>query len=121
MGLLDEEEQYRVNAFDWHKCFAEVFKTSGGFDAVIGNPPYIRIQTLKEWAPMKVEFYKKAYASASKGNYDIYVVFVEKGLSLLNEKGGWASSCRKVLQRQVRSTFKNVNCKRQIFSRCSAF
>lgn len=59
----------------------------GGFDAVIGNPPYIRIQALKEWAPQEVEFYKKRYQSASKGNYDIYVVFVEKGLSLLNEKG----------------------------------
>jgi hypothetical protein len=54
---------------------------------VIGNPPYIRIQALKEWAPLEVEFYKKRYASAAKGNYDIYVVFVEKGLSLLNRKG----------------------------------
>ena len=59
----------------------------GGFDAVIGNPPYIRIQALKEWAPKEVEFYKRAYVSASKGNYDIYVVFVEKGLQLLNPNG----------------------------------
>ena len=54
---------------------------------VIGNPPYIRIQALKEWAPLEVEFYKKRYVSASKGNYDIYVVFVEKGLNLLNSRG----------------------------------
>lgn len=54
---------------------------------MIGNPPYIRIQALKEWAPLEVEFYKKRYASAGKGNYDIYVVFVEKGLSLLDGKG----------------------------------
>ena len=54
---------------------------------MIGNPPYIRIQALKEWAPQEVEFYKKTYRSASKGNYDIYVVFVEKGLSLLNQDG----------------------------------
>ena len=59
----------------------------GGFDAVIGNPPYIRIQTMKEWAPSEVELYKKHYTSASKGNYDIYVVFVERGLSLLNKSG----------------------------------
>jgi very-short-patch-repair endonuclease len=59
----------------------------GGFDVVIGNPPYIRIQALKEWAPQEVEFYKQRYQAASKGNYDIYVVFVEKGLSLLNSKG----------------------------------
>ena len=60
---------------------------AGGFDAVIGNPPYIRIQALQEWAPLEVEHYKRAYRAASKGNYDIYVVFVEKGLRLLNEHG----------------------------------
>jgi predicted type IV restriction endonuclease len=61
--------------------------STGGFDTVIGNPPYIRIQALKEWAPREVEFYKERYAAAGKGNYDIYVVFVEKGLSLLNKNG----------------------------------
>jgi hypothetical protein len=42
---------------------------------------------MKEWAPVEVEHYKTAYKSASKGNYDIYVVFVERGLSLLNGRG----------------------------------
>ena len=87
LALFDEEEQYRINAFDWEGEFSHVFMHSGGFDAVIGNPPYIRIQALKEWAPKEVEFYKKKYKSASKGNYDIYVVFVEKGLSLLSSQG----------------------------------
>ena len=59
----------------------------GGFDAVIGNPPYIRIQALKEWAPLEVEYYKQRYTAASKGNYDIYVVFVEQALKLLNKSG----------------------------------
>ena len=83
---LNEEERYRINVFDWNAEFYEIMK-AGGFDAVIGNPPYIRIQALKEWAPVEVEFYKQRYDSAKKGNYDIYVVFVEKGLSLLNSKG----------------------------------
>ena len=86
LSLLNDEEVYRINAFDWKAEFPESMK-SGGFDIVIGNPPYIRIQALKEWAPIEVEVYKKRYASAGKGNYDIYVVFVEKGLSLLNPKG----------------------------------
>ncbi len=99
--LFDVDEQYRINAFDWRAAFPEVFtspptpllggegrkKGGGGFDAIIGNPPYIRIQTLKEWAPREVEFYKQRYAAASKGNYDIYVVFVEQALGLLNERG----------------------------------
>ena len=87
MTFLDEEETYRINAFDWQAEFLEIIK-NGGFDAVIGNPPYIRIQGMKEWAPLEVEHYKKAYKAAGKGNYDIYVVFVEKGLSLLNDRSG---------------------------------
>ena len=83
---MPADEVKRINPFDWAKEFEPVMAV-GGFDAVIGNPPYIRIQTMKEWAPQEVEFYKKKYSSASKGNYDIYVVFVEKGLSLLNKNG----------------------------------
>ena len=86
MNLLEPEEMYRINPFDWEKEFPEIMKR-GGFDAVIGNPPYIRIQMMKEWAPVEVELYKQNYSAASKGNYDIYVVFVERGLGLLN-KGG---------------------------------
>nr|QNO53354.1 hypothetical protein KFLEFLPM_00007 [Methanosarcinales archaeon ANME-1 ERB6] len=87
--LFDEAGMRRVNVFDWNderKGFGEIMKC-GGFDCVIGNPPYIRIQALKEWASQEVEFYKDRYTSASKGNYDIYAVFLEKGLSLLSDKG----------------------------------
>ncbi|MEN6552700.1 MAG: N-6 DNA methylase [Methanobacterium sp.] len=84
---LTGEDIKRINPFDWENEFADIFFTNGGFDAAIGNPPYIRIQAMKEWAPLEVDFYKKNYQSASKGNYDIYVVFVEKGLDLLNENG----------------------------------
>jgi hypothetical protein len=86
LSLLPEADQYRINIFDWSQGFPEIMKT-GGFDAIIGNPPYIRIQTMKEWAPAEVELYKRLYRSASSGNYDIYVVFVEKALSLLNKSG----------------------------------
>lgn len=86
LSFADDEERYRVNAFDWNTAFPQVF-IQDGFDAVVGNPPYIRIQTLQETSQIDVEFYKKRYKAASKGNYDVYVVFVEKGLSLLNKNG----------------------------------
>lgn len=84
--MPDEEEIRRVNPFDWKREFFDVMNERG-FDAVIGNPPYIRIQTMKEWAPKEVEFYKRRYKAASRGNYDIYVVFVERALELLNDHG----------------------------------
>jgi len=84
--LFENGEMYRINAFDWKNEFKEIME-KGGFDVIIGNPPYIRIQAMKEWAPIEVDFYKECYTSASKGNYDIYVVFVEKGTKLLNGNG----------------------------------
>jgi hypothetical protein len=60
----------------------------GGFDLLIGNPPYVRIQTLKKQSPELADYFKRRYHSASKGNYDLYVCFVERGLELLEEKAG---------------------------------
>jgi type I restriction-modification system DNA methylase subunit len=87
--LFGDAERDRINAFDWNSeaaGFGRIMK-EGGFDCVIGNPPYIRIQHMKEWAPFEVEHYKEGYKSASSGNYDIYVVFVEKGLGVLKKDG----------------------------------
>lgn len=86
LSLFENDELKRINAFDWKMEFPNVFE-NGGFDCVISNPPYIRIQVMKEWVPREVEYYKKRFISASKGNYDIYVVFVEKGLNLLSDRG----------------------------------
>jgi type I restriction-modification system DNA methylase subunit len=86
LTLFSDDEIRKVNAFDWKEEFAEVFK-QGGFDAVIGNPPYIRIQVMKEWALEQVEYFRHKYQAATKGNYDIYVVFIEKTLALLNNRG----------------------------------
>ena len=84
--FADPEERTRVNPFDWQVGFPGIV-VAGGFDAVIGNPPYIRIQTLQETNPEQVPYLKGHYKTAGSGNYDIYVVFVEKGLSLLNDRG----------------------------------
>ena len=69
---------YQVD-FDFKINFSEV----KGFDMVIGNPPYLRIQGINRKIS---EIYKTLYKSAS-GSYDLYVLFVEKGLELLNERG----------------------------------
>jgi hypothetical protein len=84
--IVDPEEMKRVNPFDWKQRFPDAMN-AGGFDCVIGNPPYIRIQTMKEWAPLEVEIYKELFQAGRTGNYDIYVVFVERGFQLLNPSG----------------------------------
>jgi hypothetical protein len=86
----DEDVRFRINAFDWNSLtrgFGRILNDGGGFDCIIGNPPYIRVQELNKWSPDECEFYKKRYKSAAKGNYDIYVVFIERGLELLAPDG----------------------------------
>ncbi len=88
--LVDDSERERINPFEWRSNqtgFGKIFNENGGFDAIIGNPPYIRIQTMKEWALRQVEYFSSHYKTAEAGNYDIYVVFVEKAVDLLNERG----------------------------------
>jgi hypothetical protein len=88
LDLFDDEIKFKINAFDWQAEFEEIFsRKNPGFDAVIGNPPYIRIQTMKDTQPESVEYFGKSYKSASIGNYDIYVVFVEKASLLLSSIG----------------------------------
>ena len=65
-------------------------RMDSGFDIVLGNPPYIRIQTLKQKDPKQAIFFKERYKSAEKGNYDIYVVFIERSLELLKKCGNLA-------------------------------
>ena len=86
----DEDLRFRINAFDWNsqtRGFGRLLDAHKGFDCIIGNPPYIRVQELKKWANEECEFYKAQYKSAAKGNYDIYVVFIERGLQLLAPDG----------------------------------
>src|SRR6266516_1645296 len=82
MLFLDEEERYRINVFDWDVEFSEIMK-AGGFDAVIGNPPYIRSQTLGE---MQRRYYERKFGAAT-ATYDIYVLFFARALSLVSQNG----------------------------------
>jgi adenine-specific DNA methylase len=66
----------------WEMGFPEVMK-DGGFDIIIGNPPYVRMQTLDK---SEVEFFNQSFQSAT-GSYDIYVLFVEKAIQLLKPGG----------------------------------
>ena len=84
MAGLDDEALLRVKPFDWDSAagFGQVM-AAGGFDAVIGNPPYVRQETLgtdfKGYAKGKFETYA--------GTADLYTYFIERGVKLLNAGG----------------------------------
>jgi hypothetical protein len=86
------EERERINAFDWQSAFPEVFER-GGFDAVIGNPPYVKLQNFRRVHPDMAAFLSRDlnegghYRSTQTGNFDIFLPFIEKGINLLNDDG----------------------------------
>ena len=82
--LFDEEEMRRVNVFDWEderKGFGGIMNR-GGFDVVVGNPPYVRQELLTE----QKEYFKTHY-HVYQGTADLYAYFIEKGVSLLSSEG----------------------------------
>ena len=86
MTLLDDDDRIRINVFDWQREFRDVFASSDGFDAIIGNPPYLDSETMTqftpEWRPYCVSKYK-----AASGNWDVFCVFIERALEICRPGG----------------------------------
>ena len=71
-----------INAFDWDREFPEIMQ-KGGFDAIIGNPPYLFITELDEY---QKNYFSKKYQTYSY-RYDVYGLFIEKSVKeLLNNQ-----------------------------------
>ena len=83
LSLLDEEERYRINVFDWEIEFSEIMK-GGGFDVVIGNPPYVLLQSLG--LPTVFSYLSHKFESA-RYKIDTYHVFTEQAWRIASEGG----------------------------------
>ena len=80
-SIVDDPAYAGSKAFQWEKEFKDILD-GGGFDVIIGNPPYVRQELLKDIKPYLERKYK-VYSGVS----DLYVYFFERGLSLLKEGG----------------------------------
>lgn len=81
--------QLYENAFEWRFEFPQLLDNEGnfvGFDIVIGNPPYLRIQGIRDSDSLFVEELIKKYRSAT-GSFDLYAIFAERGLQIINRNG----------------------------------
>ena len=79
LRLFPDEEKYRINMFDWdgEHGFKEIMK-KGGFDAVVGNPPYGALLTEDETNYLNSTFVMQNY------QLDTYLLFIEKSLRIIN-------------------------------------
>jgi type I restriction-modification system DNA methylase subunit len=82
-SLIDDPEVAGEKAFSWETEFKEVF-TKGGFDVVIGNPPYVRSRDL--FKEDEKNYYTKKFLTASY-QLDLYKLFIEKSCNLISKSG----------------------------------
>ncbi|MBN1455991.1 MAG: N-6 DNA methylase [Methanomicrobia archaeon] len=83
--LFNEDEMRRINVFDWDddkNGFGKIMKR-GGFDCVIGNPPWVDIKGMD---PELIDYYFRRY-STTQNRMNIYATFLQKGLEILSEGG----------------------------------
>lgn len=112
---LDFGEERKVKPFSWKKAFPEVFK-QGGFDCVIGNPPYVKEYTSRETFE---QIRKSHLAKYYQGKMDLWYFFVCYGIDILKPNGllgfiipnNWVTNAgASILRNKVLadSTIKNI-------------
>lgn len=74
---VEKKNQIEINPFDFSKH---------SFDVIIGNPPYMKSEDMKNITPLELPLYKLNYTSAYK-QFDKYFLFLEQGINLLNDDG----------------------------------
>lgn len=81
----DDTRLETIRMFDWEPEFG-----GQGFDVVVGNPPYIRVQNMVRYSPEEYAFYKSefsGYQTAKSDLLDKYFLFIERAWTLLREGG----------------------------------
>ncbi|NQX98791.1 MAG: N-6 DNA methylase, partial [Flavobacteriales bacterium] len=76
-SITTKKNQNEINPFDFKKT---------KFDVIVGNPPYMATEHMKQFTPSELPLYKKHFESSYK-QFDKYFLFIERGLSLLKPKG----------------------------------
>ncbi|HAT1879859.1 TPA: DNA methyltransferase [Legionella pneumophila] len=77
------------NEFDFNVYFSEIIINKKGFDIVIANPPYIDSEEMTKSQKNLRDNIAKTY-QLTKGNWDIYIAFYERGFKILNKNGSLA-------------------------------
>ena len=85
-SLIDDETVANDKSFDWEDEFQEIFN-NGGFDIVVGNPPYVRHQRIVNLKQSLEKYF------VYNGRADLYVYFFERGLNILKDKGYLSFIC----------------------------
>ncbi|NET09078.1 MAG: N-6 DNA methylase, partial [Symploca sp. SIO2B6] len=82
---LTSAQHHPIRPLDWHKAFPKILQR-GGFDIVLGNPPYVDAEWMTRYQPIERHYCSQHYRTAS-GNWDLFCVFCEKALQVCQPYG----------------------------------
>lgn len=88
-AIENNELLYKVKPFNWQDEFP-FLKQTNGFDAIVGNPPYVRIQNMVQYLAEEIKYYKSkisGYTVAASDTFDKYYLFIQRAINLLNSNG----------------------------------
>lgn len=88
-AIDDDELLFKLKPFNWKKEF-NFLETQNGFDAILGNPPYVRIQNIIKFSAEEIKFFQSdvsGYTVAEAETFDKYYLFIQRAINLLNENG----------------------------------
>jgi len=91
LELLTEDDMFRVNVFDWNSAFPTIMK-EGGFDVVLGNPPYLNIDDTWGKGDLRQRYIKRAYPFIYNDKTDILFYFLAKAVQLSKGEIGYIVS-----------------------------
>ena len=88
-AIDNDELLFKIKPFNWKEEF-NFLEQKNGFDAIVGNPPYVRIQNIVKFSREEIKFFQSAisaYSVAEVDSFDKYYLFIQRAISLLNENG----------------------------------
>jgi hypothetical protein len=111
--LIATDEERKLNPMDYEQRFPDILKR-GGFDAIVGNPPYVRQEALSS-----IKGYLESHYQSFDGVADLYTYFMEKSLRLLKDGGLFSyivssSFLRATYGEALRRHLKSVGTVRQL-------
>ncbi|MBI4005305.1 MAG: N-6 DNA methylase [Gammaproteobacteria bacterium] len=81
LDFLDDENHMHINAFGWEKEFPEIMQ-AGGFDAVIGNPPWGA-----SFMEQELEYFRSCYSRVIERMIDSYIYFIDRAIQIAKKEG----------------------------------
>lgn len=88
-AIDDNDLLFKIKLFNWENEF-DFLKATNGFDAIVGNPPYVRIQNIAKFSGEEIDYFQNyisGYEVAASDAFDKYYLFIQRAIELLNDNG----------------------------------